>query len=65
MDALAASARELEGGSDAVAELRLDVQQFRAILATPDLISVLPQLRVSADMIAEDLEQIGAENRCP
>jgi len=65
MDALASSARELEGGSDAVAELRLDVQEFRATLATPDLLAVLPQLQRQADEIQNDLTVIGAQNGCP
>jgi hypothetical protein len=65
MDALASSATELEGGSDAVAELRLDVQTFRATLATPDIAAVLPQLQRQAEEIQRDLAAIGAENQCP
>ena len=65
VDALDSSARELEGGSDAVAELRLDVQEFRAIMATPDLARVAPQLQRKADEIQADLQAIGDENRCP
>jgi hypothetical protein len=65
VNALESSARELEGGSDAVAELRLDVQDFRGILAQPDLLAVMPQLQRKADEIASDLEAVGDDAQCP
>jgi hypothetical protein len=65
IDALESSARELEGGSDAVAELRLDVQQLRATLAQPDLLQVIPMLQFEIAGIEEDLRDIAQENQCP
>jgi hypothetical protein len=65
VNALDSSARELEGGSDLVADLREDIDEYRRLLATPDLISVAPQLQQQAEVIADDLDQLSASAQCP
>jgi hypothetical protein len=65
LNSLDSSARELEGGSDQVADLRQSIQDFQRLLATPDLIPVIPQLRDQAQVIQEDLRELRATGGCP
>jgi hypothetical protein len=65
VDSLATSARESEGGSPSgVEDLVEDVQEFRRLLATPNLLPVLPDLRQQAETIRQDLDQMEENAGC-
>jgi outer membrane murein-binding lipoprotein Lpp len=67
IDALDSSARELEGGggSEEVTTLRQDIQEFLRLLATPNLITVLPELAAQVATIEDDLDALAESAGCP
>ena len=64
IDSLDSAARTIPGGPEGVAALRKDLDEYQALLATPDLVSVLPQLQQQSDEIAKDLTQLNAMGNC-
>ena len=67
LDSLGFSVREAQGGgtSQAMEQLGEDIQEFQRLMATPQLSTVLPQLRTTAAEINQDLDAIAQEHNCP
>jgi hypothetical protein len=65
LDSLAASTQRSGGANSADVEALVeDVQELRELVATPNLLSVAPQISAQVQSISADLENLEEESNC-